>query len=33
MAETLELPVGNILENGQEITEITDVSDVIFKRI
>lgn len=30
---TLELPVGNIVKNGQESIEITNFDDVIFKRI
>lgn len=30
---TLELPVGNIVEKGQESIEITNFDDVIFKRI
>ncbi len=29
---TLELPVGNILENGREDIEITNFDDVVFKR-
>lgn len=30
---TLDLPVGNILEKGKEIVEITNFDDVVFKRI
>lgn len=30
---TLELPEGNIVKNGQESVEITNLDDVIFKRI
>lgn len=30
---TYELPVGNIIEEGKGTTEITDFSDVIFKRV
>ncbi len=30
---TLELPEGNIVKNGQESIEITNLDDVVFKRI
>lgn len=29
----LELPTGNVVENGNASTEITDLDDIIFKRI
>ena len=29
---TLDLPVGNVIEEGTTSTEITDLKDIVFKR-
>ena len=29
----IELPTGNVVENGNTSTEITDLKDIVFKRI